>query len=92
VSAEAAGTPNVRAGCVVFVGPDASPQFRAGNAFFFRVIRKHDWTTTWEGWVWLDGYQLDAAGDAVQRRSIYVDLAGLRPAGPPPWRGAGAPE
>jgi hypothetical protein len=43
----------------------------------FRVIRVHDWPT-YEGWVWLDGYQLNAAGDAVERRSIFVQRAGLR--------------
>jgi hypothetical protein len=42
----------------------------------FRVIRIHDWPT-YEGWAWLDGYQLDASGDAVERRSIYVRLRGL---------------
>ena len=68
---------------MVHVGPTASPQFQAGNAFVFRVIRVHDWHTSWEGWAWLDGYVLNAAGDAVERRSIYVDLGGLRPADPP---------
>jgi hypothetical protein len=42
----------------------------------FRVIRVHDWTTC-EGWAWLDGYELDAMGDAVTRRSIFVRLLGL---------------
>ncbi len=45
----------------------------------FRVIRMHDWQT-YEGWAWLDGYQLDTSGDAVERRSIFVQLAGLEPA------------
>lgn len=81
--ASAAG---VRAGCVVFVGPDASAQFRAGNDFNFRVIRIHDWSTA-EGWAWVDGYQLNVAGDAVERRSIYVVLAGLHPAEVQPRRG-----
>ena len=77
---------SVRAGAVVFVGPDASPQFRSGNGFNFRVIRAHDWTTT-EGWAWLDGYQLNSAGTAVERRSVYVVLAGLRAAASSPRRG-----
>jgi hypothetical protein len=42
----------------------------------FRVIRVYDWPT-YEGWAWLDGYQLNASGDAVSRRSIFVQLAGL---------------
>jgi hypothetical protein len=44
----------------------------------FRVIRVHDWPT-YDGWAWLDGYQLDASGDAVERRSIFVQLTGLQP-------------
>jgi hypothetical protein len=48
----------------------------------FRVIRVHDWQTT-EGWAWLDGYQLDSSGDAVERRSIFVQLGGLRSPGLP---------
>jgi hypothetical protein len=43
----------------------------------FRVIRVHDWQT-YDGWAWLDGYQLDSGGDAVERRSIFVLLGGLR--------------
>jgi hypothetical protein len=43
----------------------------------FRVIRVHDWPT-YDGWMWLDGYQLNSAGDAVERRSIFVQQAGLR--------------
>jgi hypothetical protein len=46
----------------------------------FRVIRVHDWQTA-DGWAWLDGYQLDSSGDAVERRSIFVQLVGLRPPG-----------
>jgi hypothetical protein len=44
----------------------------------FRVIRVHDWPT-YDGWAWLDGYQLDASGDAVERRSIFVLIDGLQP-------------
>jgi len=49
----------------------------------FRVIRVHDWST-YEGWAWLDGYELDSAGDAVERRSIFVQVSGLHhlPAAP----------
>jgi hypothetical protein len=53
----------------------------------FRVIRVHDWST-YNGWAWLDGYELNSAGDAVERRSIFVQLDGLQPAQPtaPPNR------
>ncbi|MER7269368.1 hypothetical protein ABT344_13815 [Micromonospora carbonacea] len=42
-----------------------------------RVVRVLDWIT-YDGWVWLDVYQLDGRGDAVARRSIFVRPAGLR--------------
>ena len=63
-----------RSGEVVRVTKSASVQFT--QPMMFRVIRVHDWQTT-DGWAWLDGYQLDSAGDAVERRSIYVQLNGL---------------
>jgi hypothetical protein len=66
-----------RPGEVVCVGERASVQFAGHRAFLFRVIRVHDWST-YERWAWLEGYQLDEAGDAVARRSIYVQPAGLR--------------
>jgi hypothetical protein len=49
----------------------------------FRVIRVHDWPT-YDGWVWLDGYELNTAGDAVERRSIFVQVSGLRQIGKAP--------
>jgi hypothetical protein len=64
-----------RAGDILHVTRDASVQF--SRPIFFRVIRVHDWPT-YDGWLWLDGYQLNAAGDAVERRSIFVQNSGLR--------------
>jgi hypothetical protein len=61
---------------VLRVTKTASVQFT--QAMLFRVIRVHDWQT-YDGWAWLDGYQLNAAGDAVERRSIFVQLQGLQP-------------
>jgi hypothetical protein len=55
---------------------EASVQFI--EPLLFRVIRVHDWPT-YDGWVWLDGYQLNSAGDAVERRSIFVQVNGLQP-------------
>jgi len=43
----------------------------------FRVIRVHDWST-YDGWAWLDGYELNTAGEAVDRRSIFVQVNGLQ--------------
>jgi len=64
-----------RAGDILHVTREASVQF--ATPIFFRVIRVHDWPT-YDGWLWLDGYQLNAAGDAVERRSIFVQISGLR--------------
>jgi hypothetical protein len=65
-----------RSGDVLRVTRAASVQF--SHPMLFRVIRVHDWKT-YDGWAWLDGYQLNAAGDAVERRSIFVQLNGLQP-------------
>jgi hypothetical protein len=54
-------------------------QFRA--PILFRVIRvlKRE---TYEGWVWLEGYEVNGHGDAVLRREIFVQSRGLRMAIP----------
>ncbi|WIM96596.1 hypothetical protein ACTOB_000038 [Actinoplanes oblitus] len=70
-----------RSGDVLHVTKAASVQF--ASPMLFRVIRVHDWPT-YEGWVWLDGYELNSAGDAVERRSIFVQVNGLRPVGKAP--------
>lgn len=65
-----------KAGDVLRVTRAASVQF--AEPLLFRVIRVHDWPT-YDGWAWLDGYQLNSAGDAVERRSIFVQVKGLQP-------------
>ncbi len=74
-----------RSGDVLRVTEAASVQFT--TPLLFRVIRVHDWST-YDGWCWLDGYELNTAGDAVTRRSIFVQVAGLQRAqvGPTPNR------
>ncbi|MEV4480053.1 hypothetical protein AB0K04_13595 [Micromonospora coxensis] len=64
-----------RSGDVLHVTRAASVQFL--RPITFRVIRVLDWPT-YDGWLWLDGYELNASGDAVNRRSIFVQQAGLR--------------
>ncbi|GGM50834.1 hypothetical protein GCM10011608_39680 [Micromonospora sonchi] len=64
-----------RSGDVLHVTRAASVQFR--RPILFRVIRVLD-RPTYDGWLWLEGYELNAAGDAVNRRSIFVQRAGLR--------------
>lgn len=66
-----------RSGDVLRVTKSASVQFT--DPLLFRVIRVHEWST-YDGWAWLDGYQLNTSGDAVERRSIFVQLKGLQPA------------
>ncbi|MEU7651226.1 hypothetical protein AB0C41_04355 [Micromonospora taraxaci] len=46
------------------------------HPIFVRVIRVLDWPT-YDGWLWIDGYQLAANGDAVARRTLFVMPAGL---------------
>ncbi len=74
-----------RSGDVLRVTRAASVQFT--SPLLFRVIRVHDWAT-YDGWCWLDGYELDSTGDAVERRTIFVQLDGLQraPVGPVPPR------
>ena len=79
-----------RAGDVVVISRLASVQFAEPLAF--RVIRVHDWST-YDGWVWLDGYQLNTDGDAIERRSVFVQIDGLRVVkqAPTPSHRAGIP-
>ena len=66
-----------RSGEVLRVTRAASVQFI--EPLLFRVIRVHEWAT-YDGWAWLDGYELNSVGDAVDRRSIFVQLRGLQQA------------
>lgn len=69
----AAGTP--QSGDLLYVTRRASVQFR--TPMYFRVIRVHDWPT-YNGWAWLEGYHLNDTGEAIERRSIFVHVRGLR--------------
>lgn len=64
------------AGQVLRVGADASIQFSGNRALTFRVIRV-DSRPTYDGWLWLEGYVLDALGNAIERRKIFVRRDGL---------------
>ena len=68
-----------QSGDVLVVGKAASVQFT--HPILFRVIRVLD-IETYEGCRWLEGYELNNAGDAVERRQIFVQVAGLRMAQP----------
>nr|WP_239098750.1 hypothetical protein [Micromonospora qiuiae] len=64
-------------GDVLHVGATASVQFGGDRSLTFRVIKVGD-RPTYDGWVWLTGYVLDRAGNAVARREIFVLRAGLK--------------
>lgn len=64
-----------QAGDVLYLDTDASVQFV--RPIMFRVIRVQPWST-YDGWLWLDGYQLNSAGDAAKRRELFVQVAGLK--------------
>lgn len=70
-----------RSGDILRVTREASVQF--AEPLLFRVIRVHDWPT-YDGWVWLDGYELNGGGEAVERRSIFVRISGLHTVGNTP--------
>ncbi|WFE49064.1 hypothetical protein [Micromonospora sp. WMMD1155] len=64
-----------KAGDVLHVTRAASIQFI--RPITFRVIRMLDWPT-YDDWAWLDGYEVNRKGDAVARRTVLVQPAGLR--------------
>ena len=68
-------------GEVMHIGGDASVQFEGARALTFRLIRVEP-RSTYDGWLWLEGYVLGPTGVAVQRRRIFVRRDGLRPAVP----------
>ncbi|MCX4387696.1 hypothetical protein OG777_12230 [Micromonospora peucetia] len=66
----------IRSGDVLHLTRSASPQFV--RPITVRVIRLLvDWHT-YHGWCWMDVYELNAHGDAVDRRSLYVLYEGVR--------------
>lgn len=64
-----------RPGELLTITVAASVQFH--HPIRFAVISVSDSETGYDGWAWLDGYEINAAGDAVDRRSIFVQLDGL---------------
>jgi hypothetical protein len=66
---------SIRPGEVLLLTRAASPQFV--RPITVRVIRHRADLTTYDGWTWIECYQLDARGDAVERRELFVMPAGL---------------
>ncbi|MCX5067861.1 hypothetical protein OOJ91_18640 [Micromonospora lupini] len=71
----AAPGPTFRAGDLLRLSATASVQFL--RPITVRVIRELEWDT-YDGWVWLDAYELGARGDAVARRELYVRREGVQ--------------
>ncbi|MGC4810797.1 hypothetical protein ACLQ29_09745 [Micromonospora sp. DT228] len=69
----------VKAGDVVFVGPDCSVQFTGDRALLMRLMSIGE-DDPYNGWVWIAGYMLDARGMATAKRELYVIKSGLRSA------------
>lgn len=67
--------PLPRAGDEFLLDQTVSPQFRS-RPLAFRVIRVEPATTN-DDMIWLDGYELDPVGEAVERRSVLVTLVAL---------------
>lgn len=66
----------MKAGDVLHLTRAASPQFV--RPIFLRLIKIRTDLHTYDGWTWLDGYQLDEKGEATARRELYVLKAGVR--------------
>jgi hypothetical protein len=64
-------------GDVLRVDAAASVQFQGDRALDFRVIQV-DRRSTYDGWLWLDGYVLNQRGRAMHRRRIFVRAGGLQ--------------
>lgn len=67
-----------RPGAVLLIDGRASVQFAGDRALVLRVISVSE-RPTYHGWAWLTGYVLDGAGQALDRREVFVQVAGLRP-------------
>ncbi|MCO1597372.1 hypothetical protein M8C17_19660 [Micromonospora sp. RHAY321] len=66
---------SVRSGDVLLLTRAASPQFF--RPITVRVIRVLDWIA-YDGWLWIDAYQLRPDGMALARRSLYVMPGGAQ--------------
>lgn len=67
----------LKAGQLLELDRAASPQF-AARTVRLRVVRELTDRPTYHGWLWLAGYELDARGDAIRLRELYVRRAGIR--------------
>jgi hypothetical protein len=67
----------IQSGDVVRIGRAASVQFAGDRALTMRVMTVPD-VPTYHGWMWLAGYVLDERGQAVGKREVFVQRAGVK--------------
>ncbi|GAB3950430.1 hypothetical protein GCM10027614_50860 [Micromonospora vulcania] len=72
--------PPFKGGDLLHITQAASVQF--SRPFLFRLIRVLEDRITYDGWLWIEGYELDARGEAVARRELFVQPSGLRKLAP----------
>lgn len=73
---------DIAPGATIRITAEAGPAVRPMTA---RVIKVHSWEA-WTGMAWLDIYEIDERGQAVEQRLAYVALAGIHPAPTQPPR------
>jgi hypothetical protein len=61
---------------VIGVGAAASVQFGGGRKLVLRVVAV-DTRPAYYGFAWVTGYVVDREGEAIDKREIYVQVAGL---------------
>ncbi|MBB5824205.1 hypothetical protein ACGFI4_02180 [Micromonospora carbonacea] len=66
----------IRAGDLLHLTRAASPQFV--RPIVVRAIRELTDRHTYHGWTWIEAYELDARGEAVAKRELFVRRNGLR--------------
>ncbi|MFG1674953.1 hypothetical protein [Micromonospora sp. NPDC049282] len=66
----------IRAGDLVRLDRTASVQFC--RPITVRVIREIVGRSTFDGWAWIEAYELNGRGEAVAKRELFVKPAGLR--------------
>ncbi|MEU7571181.1 hypothetical protein [Micromonospora sp. NPDC049240] len=69
-------TASIKGGDVLHLTRSASVQFV--RPIIVRVIREITDRHSYDGWTWIEAYELDARGDAVAKRELFVQPAGLR--------------
>ncbi|MEU3457860.1 hypothetical protein ABZ671_30360 [Micromonospora sp. NPDC006766] len=66
----------LKPGRAYYLTREVSVQFV--NPYPIRVIRTLDWPT-YDGWAWVECYELNERGDAVAKRELFVQPAKMRP-------------